>query len=257
MISSVLNPANSLGTLPPAPGGQASLIGGTLSNLDPLRDQIVVQAFGGGRNTLLFDERTHVYIDGRAASLHDLKEGQHIYAETVLDRADVFARSIHIATQDVAEQTTGQIVAYDSNRNELVLRDALFSKAVRLHVNRSTTLMQGDRALNLSELRPGALVNVRFTISAGHEPLARQVSVLAQAGTAFVFPGRVTLLDLHTGILVLLDPRDNKSYELFCDPAVVPVPQDLREGSNVTVSANFDGTRYSATAITLDPAQAR
>jgi hypothetical protein len=28
---------------------------------------------------------------------------------------------------------------------------------------------------------------------------------------------------------------------------------DLREGSDVTVTANFDGTRYSAQTIAIDP----
>ena len=251
-VSSVGTIGSSLGNLPPAPAGKASLIGGTVRALDPLRDRIVIQTFGGGSSAILFDARTHVYIDGRAASLQDLAQGQHVYAETVLDKADIFARSIHIAGGDASEQSTGQLLNYNSSRGEMVVRDAIFPAPVKLRVDRSTTILRADRTVDVAELRPGSLVTVHFTISSGHEPVARQISILAPPGATFVFPGRVTLLDLHTRLLVLSDPRDNKSYELYCDPALVPVPEDLREGSNVTVTASFDGTRYSATGITLN-----
>jgi hypothetical protein len=253
IASSVGTAGDLLGSLPPTPAGKASFIGGSLRTLDPLRDRIIVQVFGGGSSAILFDARTRVYRDGQIASFKDLSAGQHIYVETVLDKADVFARSIHIATQDAAaEQSTGQLLNYDPKSQELVLRDALFPKPVKLHLDQSTTILNGDQTVDAAQLRSGALLSVRFTISAGHEPVARQVSILAQPGTAFVFPGRVTLLDLHTRVLVISDPRDNRSYELYCDPGVVPVPEDLREGSNVTVTASFDGTRYSATGIAVN-----
>jgi hypothetical protein len=220
-----------------------------------LRDRVVIKTYGGGSSAVLFDERTRVYIDGRPGSLRDLGEGQHVYAETVLDKADVFARSIHIATQNSAsEQSTGQVLGYNAQSGDMTIRDALFPRPVKLRVDRTTTVAVGDRTVDAAQLLPGALVTVHFTLSAGVEPLAHDISILAQPGTAFVFPGRVTLLDLHTRLLVISDPRDHKSYELYCDPAHVTVPDDLREGADVTVTASFDGSRYSATAIQLAPA---
>ncbi len=225
-----------------------------MRTLDPVRDRIVIQVFGGHSSAVLFDARTRVFVNGQAASLHDLTAGQQVYVETVLDKADVFARSIHISNRTPdAQQTTGQILSYDAGRGELVLRDGFFPKPVKMRISGATPVLQGDHAVNAAALQAGTLVTVKFAILAGQTPVAQQVSILAQPGTSFVFPGQVTFLDLHKRVLVLSDPRDNKSYEVYCDPAIVAIPEDLHEGANVTVATNFDGTHYTATSITLNP----
>jgi hypothetical protein len=55
---------------------------------------------------------------------------------------------------------------------------------------------------------------------------------------------------MHSGLLVLEDPRDNKTYEINFDPSRVRLSRDVTVGSDVSVTADFDGTRYVATAIT-------
>ncbi len=251
--AAVTRVSSAVGELPPAPGGQASLVGGTIRHLDPVRDKLTIQVFGGGSSAMLFDERTRVYVNDKAGSLQDLTEGQRVYAETVLDKADIFARSIHISTQAASGQSSGQIVDFDSKHGLLVVRGGLLPQPMRLRVDSDTSVRNGDRAVNLAELRQGTLVSVGFLSADGREPIARQISILAQPGTAFVFPGRVAYLDLHTHLLVVVDPRNNRNYEVYCDPATVTVPAGLREGASVTVTANFDGTHYSATSIALNP----
>jgi hypothetical protein len=67
-----------------------------------------------------------------------------------------------------------------------------------------------------------------------------------------VFTGRVVFLDLHTGVLALVDPRDDKRYEVSFDPGHFPINRDVHEGSTVTVTASFDGVRYAASALTVN-----
>jgi len=51
---------------------------------------------------------------------------------------------------------------------------------------------------------------------------------------------------------VLVDPRDQKSYEIDFDPNAIPVSEDLREGATVEATTAFDGRRYVASAITVE-----
>jgi hypothetical protein len=82
--------------------------------------------------------------------------------------------------------------------------------------------------------------------------VASQIAVLAITGTAFVFAGNVAFLDLHSGLLGLVDPRDDKRYDVFLDPVRLPMSHDIHEGANVTLTAVFDGSRFVATAITIN-----
>jgi hypothetical protein len=84
--------------------------------------------------------------------------------------------------------------------------------------------------------------------------VASQVAILATPGTAFVFVGNVASLDLHSGLLVVVDPRDDKRYDVFFDSARFPMSRDLHEGADVMVTADFDGARYVAHAIKVRPA---
>jgi hypothetical protein len=59
-------------------------------------------------------------------------------------------------------------------------------------------------------------------------------------------------LDLNRGLLALVDPRDNKSYNVHFDPAARQWTRDLQQGADVTVQADFDGKRYEARAITVN-----
>jgi len=68
------------------------------------------------------------------------------------------------------------------------------------------------------------------------------------------FHGRIIYLDVHRGLLVVQDPRDQKSYDIHFDPARLRVNDDLREGLDVTVMTCYDGNAYIANAVTINPA---
>ncbi len=169
----------------------------------------------------------------------------------MLDGTKIFARSLRISTQSAGGQTSGQVLHYEAGRGELTVRDALSRDPVVFGLDSKTAILAGDRSVSAGELPPGALVAVRFRSEAGKPAMALQVSILASPGSTFTFVGRVAHLDLHLGLLALLDPRDQKSYEISFDPALVRQNSNLREGADATVAARFDGTRYSATSITV------
>jgi len=104
----------------------------------------------------------------------------------------------------------------------------------------------------LSDLIPGTLISVKFESGDNGQGIARQIAVLAIPGSAFIFSGNVVFLDLHSDLLVLVDPRDNSTYKISFDPADFPMSRNLHEGAHVTVTTNFDGTRYVASAIHIN-----
>jgi hypothetical protein len=134
----------------------------------------------------------------------------------------------------------------------------MFHEPIKLVVPSSTPIARvgqsGFTSANLgaSDLVPGALVSVKFAPDDRGHGVASQVSILATPGSAFVFVGNVITLDTHSGILTLVDPVDNKTYQIFFDSAGLPATQTLRPGNHVMVTADFDGARYVANAITVN-----
>jgi hypothetical protein len=103
-----------------------------------------------------------------------------------------------------------------------------------------------------SDLVTGALISVKFESNKKGQGVAREVTVLATPGSAFEFSGNLSSLDMHSGMLVVVDPADDKSYEIFFDSANLPESRNLHEGDHVRVTASFDGTRYVASALTAN-----
>ena len=204
-----------------------------------------------------FDARTRVYRDGKAASLDELKNGDRVYADTVLDGTRIFARNISFATSSAIVQADGQVVSFEAATGELTLRDSLSLAFRKMRLTANTVIVRGDHSALPAELRPGTLVAATFLPSNDGHITVRQISILASPGAVFTFAGRIEHLDLHRGLLVLVDPRDKKSYEMYIEPSLGSLPRQMREGSDVTVSADFDGRRYAAKSITLNPASSR
>lgn len=249
--------ALTLPEVPPLPAGKATLLGGTIQSVDHVRDRLVLKVFGGSRTGVLFDERTRVFRDGKGASLDDLKNGERAYVDTTLDGTDIFARNIRIVAQARTGQSSGQIVDFRPESGELLVRDTISPEPVKMHLASNAVILQGDHSSGSAELRPGTLVTLTFTPGSSDAPIVRQISILATPGTAFVFSGRIEHLDLHRGLLVLVDPRDNKSYEVYFDPAARRLTRDLRQGADVTVQASFDGKRYESRDIAVHSVSAK
>ena len=252
-------------SLPPMPRGKSTVIGGSIRGVDPVRDQLMLDVFGGRKLKVLFDERTQIYRDGTKTSLHDLRAGDHASVETVLDGTIVFARSIRMLSVLPEGECQGQVMSYDPGDHypgdhELTVRDALSRQPVKFRVPAGTAVVrQGQAAssvanLGSGDLVGGTLISVKFQSDNEGHGVASQVAILATPGTAFVFVGNVASLDLHSGLLVVIDPRDDKRYDVFFDAARFPASRDLHEGADVTVTADFDGARYVASAITVNSA---
>jgi hypothetical protein len=152
------------------------------------------------------------------------------------------------------------VLNYDPADRELTVRDMLSREPVKLRVPAGTAIVrQGQAAsapgdISLSALVSGTLISVKFQSDNKGHGVASQVAILATPGTAFVFVGNVVFLDLHSGLLALVDPRDEKRYEVFFDSARFPMSRELHEGADVTVTAVFDGARYAASTITINSA---
>ena len=242
--------ARSVSDMPPLPPGKATLLGGTISAVDHLRDRMILRVFGGGRFVVTFDERTHVYRNGKAASVDDLKNGERVYADTVLDGTQVFARSLRVGPHSAVGESHGQIVDFEPARGELTLRETISATPFRMRLAPDTVILRGDRPALPAELHPGTLVTVAFLPGGGGQAVARQISILASPGAAFVFSGRIEYVDLNRGLLVLADPSDNKSYELYVDSTVRRLIRAIPVGADVTVNATLDGGRYAVQSIT-------
>ncbi|MGA8271596.1 MAG: hypothetical protein WB919_08555 [Candidatus Sulfotelmatobacter sp.] len=245
----VVDPASLLPDLPALPRKKASLIGGSIEKVDHVRDQLTLQIFGGGKMKVAFDPRTHIVEGSGQASTLDLRPGDRVYVDTILDGSTIFARNIRLAMNGAGGKSQGVVVSYQGD--ELVLRDMLSPDPVKLHFTAGTKILQDGRSAFATQLVPGTLVNVDFTAQKNNREV-QQVSILAVPGTDFTFAGRVISLDLHIGLLVLQSANDHKTYEIYLDPSVITVDDRLRAGADVSTVANFDGSRYVARNLTVN-----
>jgi hypothetical protein len=247
----MLDPASLLPDLPSLPPAKASLIGGTIERLDRVRDQITVQVFGGGKIKILFDTRTRIYDGNSQGSTSNLHQGDHVYVDTILNGSAVFAKTIRLKTTVSAGESQGIVASYRSDKGELVIRDALSPRPLKIGLTTQTKIVQGDHAASASQLVAGTLVAVKFGPQQDGHDIAREVSVLAVPGTSFTFAGRVTGLDLRLGLLVLTSSTDKKTYEIYLDRSAAD-DDNLRQAADVTVLARFDGNRYVARTVTVN-----
>jgi len=254
------NASGDLSTLPPPPTGRTTVVGGTIRTVDLVRDQVSLKVFGGQSMKILFDARTQVYRDGTKTSLQDLRPEDHASVQTVLDGTNVFAVSIHILSQPPEGQYQGQVLNFNPGTRRLTVSTAMSRQPLELRVpigtpvvrrgqDASSSATSGSAASGLSDLVKGSLVSIQFESDNKGRGVASRIAILASPGAAFVFSGNITFLDMHRDLLVLADPRDNKSYQIFFDPARFPMSRDLHKGNHVIVTANFDGARYVASAM--------
>ncbi len=246
-----IDPASLLPDLPWLPTRKASLIGGTIEKLDRVRDQFTVQIFGGGRMKIYFDPRTHIYRDAKEVSASDLRPGDRVYIDTILNGSTIFARNIRLKTAGGGDGQ-GTVINYRSDKGELIVRDTLSPEPLKLHLTSQTRLIDSGRAAAASELVPGTLVAVKFGAEKDGRVAAREVSILAIPGASFTFAGRVTGLDLSSGLLTLISATDDKTYDIYLDSSTVAVTDGLRQAADVTVRTLFDGHRYVARSVTVN-----
>ncbi len=251
------NPSGGLPDLPPSPSAKESTIfGGAIRKIDPVRDQFMLDVYGQRPMKVLFDERTQVYRDGVKIPVHDLSAADHASVQTALDGTGIFAISVHILTSIPQGQFRGRVLRYHYSTGELDLDASPSPRPFKVQVPSTASIFRKGQSSftaeqsGLSDLRPGALVDVTFVPGAGAPGEATQIAVLAVPGASFVFTGNITGLDLSAGTLVLVDPRDRNSYRIQFAPSEFAGSQNLRVGQRVRLTASYDGSSYIASEIT-------
>jgi len=249
-------PDGRLADLPPLPPAKDSTIfGGAIRKIDPVRDQFMLDVYGQRPMKVLFDERTQVFKNGVKIPVHDLAPADHASVQTALDGTRIFAISVHILSSIPEGRYRGRVIRFDDASGELRLDAAPsprpfvvsvpFNAAIARIGQSAFTAMSPGRG----DLRPGALVDVTFASGGGPVGVASKIDVLAVPGASFAFSGTITSLDLGTGTLVLVDPRDEQSYQIQFFPSEIPDSQNLRVGQRVRLDASYDGSSYIASDI--------
>jgi hypothetical protein len=242
--------------LPSMPRGKSTVLGGQIANVDPVLDQFTLRVFGQRPMKILFDERTQVYRNGARIPLRDLRAEEHASVQTILEGTNVFAMSIHMLSDMPQGESQGRVLDYDADTRELTLGSSMSREPIRIFLREDTPVVrEGQSAFSSAsagqgDLVSGALVKVAFDPGEKGRAVANRVTVLAKPGSNFVFSGKLSSLDMHAGILVLVDPRDQKSYEISFDPGRFPTADTLHVGDQVRVSAAFESPHYSAVEIT-------
>jgi hypothetical protein len=222
-----------------------------------VRDQFTLAVFGGRPIKILFDARTQLYRDGIKLSPGDLHPGERASVETLLDETDIFALSVRMWSRPPEGDFQGQVLRYNPGTGELTISGTLSHEPIKLLVPAGTPVLRDEQAAfssapsGSSDLVAGALISIKFESNHQGRGVATQITILATPGSTFVFNGNVSFLDLHSGRLVLVNVRDDKSYQIVFDPARFPMSRHLHQGDRVTVTANFDGARYVACSMTV------
>jgi hypothetical protein len=247
-----------LPALPPAPRGKSTIIGGEIRSVDPVRDELTLKVFGQRPTEILFDERTQVFRDGIKIPLRDLGPSGHASVQTLLDGTAVYALSVHMLSQSPDGEFEGRVLNFNPDTRELAISSAMVREPIKLLVPTNTTITRvGQPAFTQSQpgssdLVKGSLVLVQFESSKQGRAIANQVSILASPGAEFVFKGDISVLDLHSGLLVIVDPRDEMTYQISFDPARLKATKSFHLGDHVTVAVDFDCNRYVASALHAD-----
>jgi hypothetical protein len=245
-------------TIPPAPSGKSTIFGGEIQNLDPVRDQLTLRVYGERPMKILFDERTEIYRDGARVHLRDLHPEEHASVQTTLDGTKLFAVSIHMLSRAQEGEYAGRVFRFDPGTGELTMASGESRETIKLFVPKDTAFVRrGESAFSSqragpSDLVAGSLVAAQFRAGRNGDAVATQVEILAVPGSSFVFSGNLSSLDLHAGMLVLVDPRDNRTYQVSFSPESLPASHSLHLEESVRVVAYYDGTHYVAKEIALN-----
>ena len=240
--------------LPSPKQEKLTLLGGTIDFVNQVNDELLLKTFGGGHMKVLFDERTRIYLDRMTIGhQRDLRQGQRIHLDATLDGTKVFAQNIYVLGQLPTIESKGQVESYQASTAELIMRDSSLQTTVRVHLLPGTVVRHNDRVISPTDIQPGSLISVAFQPVGNGRVNASVISVTAQVGETFTFAGRVVHLDMRSQLVVLETLSDQRRYEIYLDSVRVPDAGLLREGVDAAITAKFDGARYVASALAVNP----
>lgn len=248
--------SSNVSAIPPLPGGKSTILGGAIRNVDPVLDRFTLDIVGEKPMRILFDERTQVFLDGKKIPLRDLRPAEHASVQTILDGVSVFAMSVHILSRLQQGDYRGEVLGYDPTTGDLEVSSGNGGDQVRLRVTSETTFTRKGQGTFTSaptgpaDLQRGALISIQFEPDGKGHASATEITFLATPAAQFIFSGNVIALDVHAGTLMLLDPRNNSSYQIGFTPGSFPALQSIHSGQRVRIAAEYDGTRYLARDVT-------
>jgi hypothetical protein len=251
------------GPPPPIAAGKVGLVRGVLKRMDPIHDQLLIHAFGGGDVRIAFDPRTQLLAENASTGLIGLPVGSVVSVDTVIDDGKLFARSVRTGTFNPVD-LNGQVVRYDASKSLLTIHDPMSPKNVVLRIAPGTVVVNRGQPAAVETLSPGMLVQVWFSTSQNASKhgssnvassiasdTANKIEILAERGNSFVFAGRIVAVDLRSGILALSNDTDQSIRELAINSLDTDSLRLLQEGTKVTIQAEFDGERYKARSVTV------
>ncbi|HKW19109.1 MAG TPA: hypothetical protein VJO35_16505 [Terriglobales bacterium] len=240
--------------LPPLQHHPVTLMGGTVLTNDEVMNRMTFRPFGTkDKLQVRFDTRTHFYLDGKPITEREIKQGQRIYLDTMLDHERVFAKTIWIRSTADSGVGRGQIIGFDPGRKILTVRDELSNQPVKLQLTATTVVRRGNQTASLSDLTQGTLVDLDF----GAQRELRRVTLLATPGSTFTFSGRVTYVDVSQKLIAIDNQSDGKKYDINMEAIAASLLHQIHEGQDVSVSAVFNGSGYSARRIDFAAANSR
>jgi hypothetical protein len=234
---------------PPLPHNRVSLVGGTVTDIDTILNRITILPYGSRKDMrFAFDLRSRIDQDGKSATARDIRTGERVYVDGMLDGSRLFAKSISIRSRSTGIGY-GQIVSYDARSQALTVRDQLSDAPIRFNLSPTTVIRNGTETRSAADLVPGSLVSLEFGTQQGALAV-REVSLIAKTGSTFLFVGNITFVDLARKLIAVYNQSDGKTYEIILSSVSSSVIQDLHAGRQVVISAVFDGTQYVAQSIT-------
>ncbi|HEX5430594.1 MAG TPA: hypothetical protein VFW83_01405 [Bryobacteraceae bacterium] len=243
--------------MPPFPAGETTILGGAIRDIDPVLDRFTLDIYGERPIVIQFDERTKVFRDGVSMPLGKLGPADHASVQTALDGTHILAESIHILSRAPRGELQGVVRSYDRESGKLQVDSDLSPNPLKFFLPANTPIARVGQPeftsirSSAADLRSGSLIAVSFAPDLHGRAVVQHVTVMAVPGSSFLFGGNVSFLDLASGSLVLVDSRDGKTYRIKVDFSRFPSAAKLHVGDNVTVNANYEGSRYVATTISV------
>jgi hypothetical protein len=229
------------------PRGKTSLVRGVLKRLDPVHDQLLIHAFGGGDVRVAFDPRTQMLAGNERTPFTSLPVGSVVSVDTVMDGGKLFAVSVRAGTTTASEMD-GQVVRYDAAKSQLTLRDPMSPENFSVKITSSSVLLNQGKATSAQNLVAGTLVRAWFS---GAQRTVTKLEILAEPGHSFTFQGKVIAVDLRSRVLSLSNDTDDSIRELAIDSLDSASLGLLKENANVRILAEFDGERYKVRSLSL------
>ncbi|MBV8476675.1 MAG: hypothetical protein JOZ36_08425, partial [Acidobacteria bacterium] len=197
-----------------------------------------------------FDVRTQVLRNGAPAAVKDIRPGQRVYVDTMLNGDQVFAKSIRLETGADQGDARGQVVTIDPARGILELHEEIAREPFRFRLSKETTVLIDGRRAAPANVLPGALVTIVF-VGGATSGVAREIHVLANPGQHFTFAGKITFLDLRLKRFAILNRSDGQTYDIALSQLGTGQSRGLRVGSEAIVKAVFNGKNYEAQNIEM------